>query len=419
MEVSYEGKKVVIRLPEKIYTDNAQEVEKEILSVELPEDYEKVVFDTKDVRYISSLGLRIILKYIKKVNNKVIIDNVSDDEVFKVFVETGFSTMITVRRKPDFVDVTGLQVLGKGAIGKVYKLNDEQVLKVYSDGRSREILEEELETFREVFAIGIPTMIPFRIVETNEGYGFVFEFVMSDLLANRISENPEKISDYARDMADLMKYLGNTKLDTGVMNSVSKVIERDFDGIECLISENDAEFIRSIIRAVPEKNTCVHGDLHAGNIMLMDEKMLLIDMDDFGYGHPVWDMAQLTAVYQELINEEDVFRKMFSLPDELPYDAFVKNICHMPSEIVSGLFDRIKTAYFAGLSEENKNKCLELAKIYCDIIAIRYDYRTIHGIELSEDLMRAKKEVAEYYLNDMKKHEIAELPELFSAWDEI
>ncbi|WP_031547422.1 phosphotransferase [Oribacterium sp. FC2011] len=419
MEATYEGEKVAIRLPEKIYIENAQEVEKEIFAIELPEDYENVVLDASELRYISSLGLRIILKYIKKVNNKVIIDNVSDDEVFKIFVETGFSKMVNVRRKPDFVDVTGLQVLGKGAIGKVYKLNDEQVLKVYSDGRSREILEEELETFREVFAIGIPTMIPFRIVETNEGYGFVFEFVKSDLLANRISENPEKIPDYSKDMADLMKYLGNTELDTEVMSSVSKVMERDFDGIECLVSEKDAELIRSFIRATPEKNTCVHGDLHAGNIMLMDEKMLLIDMDDFGFGHPVWDMAQLTAVYQELINEEEIFRKMFSLPDELPYDAFVKNICHMTSELASGLFDRLKTEYFAGLSEENKNKCLELTKIYCDIIALRYDYRTIRGIEVNEEVMRAKKEVAEYYLSDMKKHEIAELPELFSAWNEI
>ena len=35
MEVSYEGKKVAIRLPEKIYIENAQEVEKEIFAIEL------------------------------------------------------------------------------------------------------------------------------------------------------------------------------------------------------------------------------------------------------------------------------------------------------------------------------------------------------------------------------------------------
>lgn len=418
MDATYENGRMRIRLPDKIDTANASAVEAEILGLYRQSENADLILDASELTYISSRGLRIILKLIQLTNERLAIENVNS-EAYEVFSMTKFTELIRIEEKLAFVDVTGLQLLGKGAIGKVYRLNDEQVLKVYSDGRSRETLEEELQTFSAAFLAGISTMIPFRIVETNEGCGFIFELVLSDLLANSLTAEPEKLPVYAREMAGLMKELAGKELDTSVMKNAAKAYEASMDGIEELVSPEDVERIRRLIRAVPERNTCVHGDLHAGNIMLMEDQLLLIDMDDFGYGHPVWDMAQLYVVYGELIREEAIFRKLFSLPGEMDYEHFVMNICHMPSALASALFEGIRDVYFASLSKEEREACEKVSRLYANILVLRYDFGTIRGRDVDGRELEEKRQVAEHYMAALRKQEMDELPGLFAAWSKL
>lgn len=63
---------------------------------ELPEDTKELVFDMSGVEYISSAGIRVLLRAYKKVNTnqgKIRIENVNDI-VREVFEMTGLSEMI-------------------------------------------------------------------------------------------------------------------------------------------------------------------------------------------------------------------------------------------------------------------------------------------------------------------------------------
>ena len=72
----------------KIDTSNAAEFEKEIMK-ELPKE-----IDASQLNYISSAGLRVLLKLTKAVGD-VTVNNVSSD-VYEIFDVTGFSDILTI-----------------------------------------------------------------------------------------------------------------------------------------------------------------------------------------------------------------------------------------------------------------------------------------------------------------------------------
>ena len=89
-----EGNNLTVSLEGRLDTNTAPELEKELESLD---GVQNLIFDFKDLEYISSAGLRIILALQKIMNNKgsMVIKNVRDD-VREVFEITGFSDIITI-----------------------------------------------------------------------------------------------------------------------------------------------------------------------------------------------------------------------------------------------------------------------------------------------------------------------------------
>ena len=73
----------------KIHTNNAVQLEGEIFNI---------VFDASKLTYISSAGLRMLLKVQQTKDKPIQIINVSDD-VYEVFSVTGFAEFLNVRKR--------------------------------------------------------------------------------------------------------------------------------------------------------------------------------------------------------------------------------------------------------------------------------------------------------------------------------
>ena len=88
------GDELIISLEGRLDTNTSPDLEKELSSLD---SIKKLVFDFKDLDYISSAGLRIILSLQKTMNSKrkMIIKNVKDD-VKEVFEITGLSDILTL-----------------------------------------------------------------------------------------------------------------------------------------------------------------------------------------------------------------------------------------------------------------------------------------------------------------------------------
>jgi anti-anti-sigma factor len=119
----------------KIDSANAPEFEKELMAA-LPTE-----IDAAELAYISSAGLRVLLKLTKSVVD-VTVCNVSP-EVYEILDVTGFTSILSVKKALREIDVTGKEKLGQGAFGTVYRLDDERIVKVYRSDLSLSYIERE------------------------------------------------------------------------------------------------------------------------------------------------------------------------------------------------------------------------------------------------------------------------------------
>lgn len=90
-----EGKKLVLYIEGRVDTDTSPEL-LELLQKEMP-DIDELVLDFKDVEYISSAGLRVVLFAQKTMNSQgsMVVRNVCK-EVMEIFELTCFTDILTI-----------------------------------------------------------------------------------------------------------------------------------------------------------------------------------------------------------------------------------------------------------------------------------------------------------------------------------
>ena len=129
MNVTYRVDKDIlyIAIEGRIDATNASETEEKILNIKAENPSKHTVIDADKLEYISSAGLRVILR-LRKEEPKLAIINVAPD-VYEVFDMTGFTEMITVEKAYQRMSVDGCEFIAKGANGAVYRYDDETILK--------------------------------------------------------------------------------------------------------------------------------------------------------------------------------------------------------------------------------------------------------------------------------------------------
>lgn len=88
------GNEMVISLEGRLDTTTAPQLDEEIKKLD---GVDKLVFDLKQLEYISSAGLRVLLSAQKTMNKKggMVIKNVSD-VIREIFDVTGFVDILTI-----------------------------------------------------------------------------------------------------------------------------------------------------------------------------------------------------------------------------------------------------------------------------------------------------------------------------------
>ena len=97
MENNREDGVLTIFIPERIDAGNASDIESELEAIRKEADDQQVVFDCSGLEYISSAGLRVIMKVVKQEKSVSVI-NVSP-EVYDIFDVSGFTNFITVEKR--------------------------------------------------------------------------------------------------------------------------------------------------------------------------------------------------------------------------------------------------------------------------------------------------------------------------------
>ena len=298
-----ETKVLTVLLEGQLSSLNAQETEDALLQIYNQNPCSALEIDASKLEYVSSAGLRVILKMFKMQKNFKI-TNVCRD-VYEIFEMTGFCELMPIQKALREICIDDCEVIGTGGHCKVLRLNNDTIIKLLIPGTPLEDAEREREYAKKAFVMGLPIAIPFDVVKCGDSIGLVFEMVNSDTLSAFLKKNPHRFEEFAVKYANLMKQLHATKVDDEVLASTKQLYRDRIDRLQTLGYFNDQEIadLHKINNAFSDDRCIIHGDYHPKNVMVMDDELVLIDMADITYGDPLYDLGSMMLTHVTVTGE--------------------------------------------------------------------------------------------------------------------
>ena len=312
----YKDNVLTIALKGTIDSVSAPTNEEELNQIRKSHPAETIILDCSLLDYISSAGLRVILRLKKEVDDTKLI-NVKPD-IYDILDMTGFTEIMEVQKAYRVISVEGCEVIGKGANGKVYRIDPETILKVYFNPEALEEIQKERELCRAAFVMGIPTAIPYDVVLTENGdYGTVYELINANSFAKLIKKGLMTVDEVAEMSNNMLKLIQAKTADMNLFPNMKDIADGWVKDLKDYLSEDIYQKLYQLVDGIPEDKHVVHGDFHLNNLMHQENEDLLIDMDTISYGHPIFD---LTSMYNAYVGfgavDHDVPMQFFGLDYE-------------------------------------------------------------------------------------------------------
>ncbi len=321
---------------------------------------EQIELDFEGVDYISSTGLRVLLK-LRKIGISLLVTNTSA-EVYEIFDITGFTAMFEVRRKLRELDVSNCEVIGCGANGIVYRIDQETILKLYTKSNDIEEVRSEQQHARYAIQVGVPTAIPFDVVKVGNRYGSVFELIDAKSIASIMGENLDQALGYVKPYVDLLKSVHSIpykKDNDSILTDAAAKFKGYVQDIEkSRLYDQLFPSLWKFADGIPESNTILHGDCQPGNVMVTDDELLFIDMDTLSFGNPLYDLGYL---YSTMITYNKI--------------PTMKNVVHIPVESSLEYWTQMFEVYYGDRTEEERESLKAMCKIISYTQVLRYMIR--------------------------------------------
>ena len=362
MKTKLEDNVLTVYLGGEINSYNADNIEKEINEAIKDQKFKKLVLDFASVSYVSSAGLRIILKLKQQYNDFSVVE--TSLEVYDIFNMTGFTNIMEVKKGLKRVYLSGAEVIGDGYYSTVYRVDKDTIIKVFNRTSDPEQIERELKLAKEAFILGIPTAISFDIVRVDdEKYGVRFEMLDCQSLKNMIVSYPDRLTEFVDKYAALLKKMNTTECFNPNIPDMKEHYIRKLEKIKEYLPNDAYDKLMKMFKAIPDRKTLIHGDCHFKNIMVQKDELILIDMDTLSVGYPIFELAALFAPYVAF-NEDEPGNSMnfFGISDEEAlalYNGLLKRYFGKEDEAIK---DKIKIVGYVHMIRWTSNNQPENTK---------------------------------------------------------
>ena len=334
-------KRVLVTLKGEISSENAEEWKKTMLSESENRNDWDWVLDLKELNYISSAGLRVLLELKKKISGKILLTQVQKPLV-DIFVITGFDHFFEIEPEISHCSIEGCECIGRGANGAVYRLDSDRIIKVFYEGVSLESVKKEQKIGHEVFLTGLPTVISYGLEMTDEGqYGIILEMLGHNTLSETIEKEPEHFEKWMERYAELYKNIHETRPEGEHLPRVKDLYRGYFEESADWYTAEEMEKLYALLESIPERDTLIHGDYHPNNIMVSNDELILIDLGDFSIGHPIFDFLATAATQANLVELDPQFAETHT---------------RMKAENIKKAWKELVDRSFADRTEEEREK---------------------------------------------------------------
>ena len=200
---------------------------------------------------------------------------------------------MTVEKAYRIVSVEGCEEIGRGANGTIYRIDRDNVVKVYNNADALEEIQHEREVARKALVLGIPTAISYDVVRVGNSYGSVFELLNASSFSKILATQPEKMDWCVKEYVNLLNKIHGTLVPAGDLPDIKETVISWGEFLKDYIPRDAWEKLMRMIREVPHDDHMIHGDYHTKNVELVGDEVLLIDMDTLAVGNPVFELASM------------------------------------------------------------------------------------------------------------------------------
>ena len=321
----------------RIDTNNAVEAQAEFAKIVGENEFKELVLDFDGLSYLSSAGLRVMLK-LKKENPSLKIINVIP-EVYEVFETTGFTEMMTIEKGYRHYSSDGWEKIGEGANGIVYRMDPETIVKLFKNSDALPEIERERKLAREAFVHGVPTAIPYDVIKVGNSYGTVYELLNAKSLAKILADDSseESIDKCVDIFVELLKEIHSTEVYADFIPNQNEIGIGWVEFLKDYLPADTEDKLLAMVKALPQCNTMLHGDYHIKNVMVQDGEALLIDMDTISYGSIIYEFGS-------------VFNAFVGFGEVDPNQA--REFLGIEREVAEKFFEKTIRKYFADDDED-------------------------------------------------------------------
>lgn len=251
------------------------------------------------------------------------------------------------------IDLKDYVKSGEGANGSSYDcISDPDVmLKLYNSDYPKEPIIYEQEIAEKVFRLGIVSPEPGALVTDGERIGIRFRRISGKRSYSRaLAQEPERVDEYSREFARYCKQLHSTKCPEGLFpDAKDQFISLVRNGGK-EYTEEEQNVIINFIKSAPDADTCLHGDMHIGNLITTlpqgapitdPHEVYFIDLGYFGRGYPLFDLAM---TYNICLTANEEFRRHdFHITGELTakvWESFVDEYFFAEDRIAEKMFGK-------------------------------------------------------------------------------
>ena len=303
MRTETERNQAIAYLEGRITSANAEEILHDLSRVITENPGRELIIDAGNLEYISSAGLRVLLQISRKQGDTLTVRNVSPD-VYNIFDMTGFASILNIKKKLREFSIDGCEIVGRGAVGTVYRVDEDTIVKVYELPDSIAMIENEQKRAKQAFLKGIPTAISYDVVKVGDQYGSVFEMLKAENYNDALRDAPEKKDEFVRKYAYLIRQIHAVEMERGELPEAKNIFMEYLKNLRQILPDDLYSRLYNLLQAMPENLHAIHGDIQMKNIMLNGDEPLLIDMETLSVGDPVFDLQGLFVTYQ-IFNEDE------------------------------------------------------------------------------------------------------------------
>lgn len=210
------------------------------------------------------------------------------------------------------IDLSGYKQSGEGFNAVTYDSPDgHSLVKMYDEGVPYTVPQSELDNSSKILTLGISVPRPGRLVTDGKRIGAEFERISPKKSFSRvIADDPGKLEETTVTFARMAKSLHSKHCNKHDFPSIAAVTAEEVKNANYL-DEALKGRILDFIASVPEMDSCVHGDLHIGNVITNSEGCWWIDLGDFGWGNPLFDLGMFHFVTK--CGEEEIIQRVFHM----------------------------------------------------------------------------------------------------------